>query len=211
MYVPEHFREADLTHLDWLSQHDAFGTLVSTVEGAPFASHVPVLYRREERRVTLTGHWARPNPQWRGIEGQRVLFIFHGPHAYISPRWYAEPRKHVPTWNYAVAHLYGRIRLVEDRAQLREIVTALADKYESGQAQAWSVSAADARVLDLLRGIVGFELSVDEVQLKFKLNQNHPRNNVTGAIHGLESVPGDDASAIRSLMQDAMDSDRQRR
>jgi transcriptional regulator len=211
MYVPEHFREADLTHLDWLAQHDAFGTLVSILDGAPFASHVPVLYRREERRVTLTGHWARPNPQWRGIEGQRVLFIFHGPHAYISPRWYAEPRKHVPTWNYAVAHLYGRIRLVDDGAQLREIVTALADKYESGQAQAWSVSAADARVLDLLRGIVGFELSVDEVQLKFKLNQNHSRNNVTGAIHGLESVPGDDASAIRSLMQDAMGSDRQRR
>ncbi|HEY7378348.1 MAG TPA: FMN-binding negative transcriptional regulator [Steroidobacteraceae bacterium] len=208
MYVPEHFRAADLSHLDWLAQHDAFGTLVSTVEGVPFASHVPVLYRREEQRVTLTGHWARPNPQWRGIEEQRALFILHGPHTYISPRWYVEPRQHVPTWNYAVAHLYGRIRLVEERAQLLQIVTALADKYESGQPDAWSVSAADPRVLEMLRGIVGFELEVDEVQLKFKLNQNHPRNNVSGAIHGLESVPGDAARAIRSLMQDAIDSHR---
>src|SRR5262245_46723934 len=118
MYVPEHFRATDLAHLDWLAQHDAFGTLVSNIDGAPFASHVPVLYRPAAGRVILTGHWARPNPQWRGIEGQRVLFILHGPHAYISPRWYEEPRRHVPTWNYAVAHLYGRMRLIEDREQL---------------------------------------------------------------------------------------------
>ncbi|HKE45739.1 MAG TPA: FMN-binding negative transcriptional regulator [Steroidobacteraceae bacterium] len=204
MYVPEHFNEADLARLDWLAQHDAFGTLVSSVEGAPFASHLPVLYRRDAQRVTLTGHWARPNPQWRGIEGQRVLFIFHGPHSYISPRWYVEPRKHVPTWNYAVAHLYGRIRLLEDRAALTQIVTALADKYEGGAPDAWSVSAAESRILDMLRGIVGFELAVEEIQLKFKLSQNHPRANAEGAIRGLQALPADDAQAVVALMQDAL-------
>jgi len=208
MYVPEHFRATDLAHLDWLVRHDAFGTLVSSVDGAPFASHVPVLYQREADRVTLTGHWARPNPQWRGIEEQRVLLILHGPHTYVSPRWYEDPRRHVPTWNYAVAHLYGRIRLIENPEQLLRIVTSLADQYERGQPQAWSVSAADPKVLGMLRGIVGFELGVDEVQLKFKLNQNHPRTNVAGAIQGLESVPGDDARAIRALMQDALGSGR---
>ncbi len=64
-----------------------------------------VLYQRTDGQATLTGHWARPNPQWRDIESQRVLFMFQGPHAYISPRWYADTTKQVPTWNYVAAHV----------------------------------------------------------------------------------------------------------
>src|SRR5689334_19987501 len=128
MYVPAHFRETDLARLDELAAHDAFGTLVSQVDGAPFASHLPVLYAREGDRVTLTGHWARENQQWTQIRDQRVLFIFHGPHAYISPRWYAEPPRNVPTWNYATAHVYGRVRLIEDLAVLEQLVDKLARK-----------------------------------------------------------------------------------
>ena len=205
MYIPEHFKEADLARLDWLASHDAFGTLVSAVDGAPFASHLPVLYRRDHNQVVVTGHWARPNPQWREIEGQRVLFIFHGPHTYISPRWYVEPRRHVPTWNYAVAHVYGRVRLVNDRAALEQIVSALARKYESGHPDAWSLMSADASNVALLRGIVGFELTADEIQLKFKLNQNHVHGNVEGAIRGLRSVPADDAQSIMKLMQETLE------
>src|ERR1700680_3554717 len=108
MYIPDAFRETDLARLYWLASHDAFGTLVSFADGAPIATHLPVLYSRDGARVTLTGHWARPNPQWRTIEAQRALFILHGPHAYISPRWYTDPEANVPTWNYAAAHLYGK-------------------------------------------------------------------------------------------------------
>lgn len=205
MYVPEHFREADLTRLDWLVSHDAFGTLVSTVDGAPFASHLPVLYRRAGEQVTLTGHWARPNPQWRAIEEQRVLLIIHGPHVYISPRWYIEPRRHVPTWNYAVAHVYGKVRLVTDAPALEQIVVALAEKYEAGAADAWTLAGSDSANRAMLRGIVGFELAADEIQLKFKLNQNHPRGNVEGAVAGLKAVPADDARGVMSLMQDTLE------
>ena len=201
MYVPEHFREADLTRLDWLVSHDAFGTLVSTVDGAPFASHLPVLYRRAGEQVTLTGHWARPNPQWRAIEEQRVLLIIHGPHVYISPRWYLEPRRHVPTWNYAVAHVYGKVRLVTDATALEQIVVALAEKYEGGAADAWTLAGSDPATRAMLRGIVGFELAADEIQLKFKLSQNHPRGNVEGAVAGLKALPADDARDVMSLMQ----------
>ena len=76
MYIPTYFRESDLEQLDWLAAHDAFGTLVSVADSSPVATHLPVLYHRDGSQVTLTGHWARPNPQWPGIEGQRVLFIF---------------------------------------------------------------------------------------------------------------------------------------
>ncbi|HET9389362.1 MAG TPA: FMN-binding negative transcriptional regulator [Steroidobacteraceae bacterium] len=203
MYIPPHFLETDLRRLDWLAAHDAFGTLVSTVDGAPFATHLPVLYRREDRKVTLLGHWARPNPQWHSIEGQRVLFIFHGPHAYISPRWYAEPARNVPTWDYATAHLYGRIQVIHEPEGLEEIVTALADQYERNAPAPWRMAQADGRAR--LRGIVGFRLAAESIEIKFKLNQNHVKENVTGAIAALAAQGREDASEIARLMQGALE------
>ena len=203
MYVPAHFNPTDLAHLDWLAAHDSFGTLISRVEDGLYATHLPVLYARAGERVTLTGHWARPNPQWRTIEGQRVLFIFHGPHAYISPRWYAQPRRHVPTWNYAVAHVYGAVRLIHEREALERIVTTLAGIYEGDSREAWRLQDADPANQESLRGIVGFELSAQEVQLKFKLNQNHPRENVEGAIRGLRAIDSQDAQLTATLMERA--------
>ena len=106
MYSPRAFAETDLGELDRLLARDPFVTLVSTgVDGEPFASHLPVLYSREGDKVLIEGHWARPNPQ--ATHGGTALMIVHGPHAYISPGWYADKEEaaRVPTWNYAVAHL----------------------------------------------------------------------------------------------------------
>jgi transcriptional regulator len=203
MYIPEYFRETDLKQLDWLAQHDAFGTLISVADGAPMATHLPVLYRREGARVTLTGHWARPNPQWPAIEGQRALFIFHGPHGYISPRWYTDPEAEVPTWNYATAHLYGQVRLMHEPERLMRVVAALAVHYEAGADKPWRMSETPPNV-SRLRGIVGFELETDDIQIKFKLNQNHPPANVEGAVAALTAQGKDDAAALAALMQQAL-------
>lgn len=202
MYIPPDFRETDLTRLDWLAAHDAFGTLISLVDGAPFATHLPVLYRRTGERVILKGHWARANPQWHAIEGQRVLFIFHGPHAYISPRWYVEPARNVPTWDYATAHLYGPIQVIHEQPGLEEIVTALADQYERDAPVPWRMTEAEGRAR--LRGIVGFSLAVATIEMKYKLNQNHVKENVTGAIAALAAQDREDASAIATLMREAL-------
>jgi transcriptional regulator len=205
MYNPPHFASADLTSLDWLAEHHAFGTLISQVDGAPFASHLPVLYSRTDNQVLLTGHWARPNPQWREIDSQRVMFIFHGPHAYISPRWYADTAKQVPTWNYVAAHVYGAIRLIQEGDELENIVTSLAQKFESGAPTPWTLADSDPANRSRLRGIVGFELRSDSVQVKLKLNQNHPAANVTGAISGLRSTGSPEAAAVAALMQKELD------
>jgi transcriptional regulator len=204
MYIPTYFHETDLKQLDWLAAHDAFGTLISVADGAPLATHLPVLYGRAGTQVTLTGHWARQNPQWSTIEGQRVLFIFRGPHAYISPRWYTDPAGSVPTWDYATAHLYGQIRLIEDPEKLEQVVAALAAQFEAGAATPWRMSESLPRE-KLLRGIVGFELAVDDIQVKFKLNQNHPPANIVRVIAALRAQGGDDATALADLMQQALD------
>jgi transcriptional regulator len=204
VYIPEHYRATDLRELDWLAANDAFGTLISVRDGVPVATHLPVLYRREGAHVTLLGHWARANPQWSAIEGQRVLFIFHGPHAYISPRWYTDPARNVPTWNYATAHLYGRVRLVHERGSLERLVAALAAHYEGDAEAPWRIGAA-LPAEQLLRGIVGFELAVEDIQIKFKLNQNHAPANVEGAIAALRAQGQEGSQAVATLMQQALD------
>jgi transcriptional regulator len=205
MYNPPHFTSTDPTWLDWLAEHHPFGTLVSQVEGAPFASHLPVLYKRTDGEVTLTGHWARPNPQWREIETQRALFLFQGPHAYISPRWYADTPKQVPTWNYVAAHVYGTIRLIQEGSELEHIVVSLAEKFESGATTPWSLADSDPANRARLRGIVGFELRSTSVQVKLKLNQNHPVANVAGVIAGLRDTGSQEAAEVAALMQKELD------
>jgi transcriptional regulator len=205
MYVPEAFSTRDLRPLDRLAARNAFGTLVSQLDGAPFVSHLPVLYRRAGEQVKLTGHWARGNPQWRGIEGQRVLFIFHGPHAYISPRWYAEPLKNVPTWNYAVAHIYGRMRMIHEPEELERIVTALAAQYEAGAQEPWKFEDTGEAGRARLEAIVGFELSAEKVEIKLKFNQNHVAANVRGAVAGLRLVGSAESVEVASWMESLLE------
>ena len=204
MYVPQAFSSQDLATLDRLVAYNAFGTLISQTGGAPFVSHLPVLYQRAERQVRLSGHWARANPQWRDIEGQRVLFILHGPHAYVSPRWYLEPEKNVPTWNYAVAHIYGRARVIQDAAELERIVTTLAARYEAAAAAPWRFESTGDAGRKRLEAIVGFELTPDEIQVKLKLSQNHSAANRRGTIAGLRAQRSAAAAEVAAWMEDLL-------
>lgn len=204
MYLPEAFQVDDLRGLDRLVAYNAFGTLVSQSGGAPFVSHLPVLYRRAEERVTLLGHWARANPQWREIEGQRALLILHGPHAYISPRWYVDPGKNVPTWNYAVAHVHGRVRVIHEVDEIERIVTALADQYEAGAQKPWRFQDTGQAGRARLQAIVGFELSADAVEVKMKLGQNHAEGNVRGAVAGLRAEGSGGSSEVADWMEQAL-------
>lgn len=211
MYIPQAFSSRDPEALDRLVFYNAFGTLVSQYGGTPFASHLPVLYRRAEGRVTVTGHWARANPQWREIEGQRVLLILHGPHAYISPRWYLEPDKNVPTWNYAVAHIYGRVRVTRDIAELERIVTSLAAQYEAGAPEPWRFEDTGEAGRARLKAIVGFELAAEELEVKMKLGQNQVEGNMLGAIDGLRAVGSADSLAVAQWMEEALQQKRSQR
>src|SRR5205807_1335826 len=113
MYIPAAFAEPDLRKLhDFIERH-SFGMLVSSVDGAPFATHLPFLLDRDGGpHGTLIGHMARANPHWREAAGQTGLAIFSGPHAYVSPSWY-EAEQVVPTWNYTAVHASGRIQVIE--------------------------------------------------------------------------------------------------
>ncbi len=206
MYVPPSFLESDTQKLhDFMHAH-SFATLISSPSDEPIASHLPVLLDRDAGpRGRLIGHFARANSHWEVASSGMALVIFHGPHAYVSPGW-MEPRNVVPTWNYVAVHAYGTLRLIEDRDQLRDIVRRTVEKYESLREQPWSMNGPEPDFIDkLLAGIVGFEIDIERLEGKWKLNQNHPVERRSQIIRGLQSTGRHDELQIAELMQAALE------
>jgi len=201
MYSPRAFVEHDLGALDTLFAHDPFITLVTAGTDGPEVSHLPVLYRREGEGVLLEGHWARPNPQSGGDAA--ALAIVHGPHAYVSPSWYPDKQAaaRVPTWNYAVAHLRGTLQRFDDEAALADLVDRLSAHFESTVGGDWRFEFDDPRQRTQLRGIVGFRLRPQRIEMKFKLNQNHPSANIAAVATALAGRTEEDARAVAALMR----------
>ena len=140
----------------------------------------------DRERNVLLGHMARANPQWQAFDGSgHALAIFHGPHAYVSPSWYAEPATAVPTWNYAVAHVHGRVELMRDTAETRALLEEMIARYEAGRAQPWRLQLEGRALQAMLDAIVGFRLAVERIDVKLKLSQNRSvadRERVTAAL-----------------------------
>ena len=207
MYVPRAFVETDLAALDALVARDPFATLITVVDGAPCVSHIPVLYVRDGERVVFRGHWARPNPQWRDADGRNATLIVHGPHTYISPSWYPdkEAAARVPTWNYAIAHVSGVLEVSSDPVELARIVSELTERHESQVGSDWRFDPDRDDLRVQLKGIVAFSLEATDIQLKFKLNQNHPAANVSSAAAALERQDYPHSHEIAALMRDRLE------
>jgi transcriptional regulator len=172
--------------------------------GAPEATLLPIMWRGG----TVIAHMAKANSQWKRIvPDARVLLIVPGPEAYISPSWYpakAEHGKVVPTWNYTAVHLSGTVRVHEETDWVRAAVTELTDTHEQGRDHPWQVSDAPSVYIDgQLRGIVGLEITVDQVEGKAKLSQNRSEADQAGVVAGLEGEPGRGADEIAQAMRSA--------
>lgn len=200
MYVPAAFAETDPDTLHAFVEGHNFGLLVSTRDGEPFATHLPFLLDRTAGpHGTLLGHMARANPQWRGLDGQSVLAVFRGPHAYVSPTWY-ESTDVVPTWNYVAVHATGTFRLVEDPADLTHILAATVENHERGMPTPWQLETGTEYFERMARAVVGFRVEVARLDGKWKLNQNHPPERRAKAAAALAATGDADAVAVARLM-----------
>jgi transcriptional regulator len=199
MYTPKHFVETRVEALHGLIRAYPFATLVTRAADGLTANHLPFELVGE----VLHGHVARGN-ELAQLDGAEVLLVFQGPDGYISPNWY--PSKHetgreVPTWNYAVVHVHGRLRVIDDAAWLRRLLETLTDHHEAGQPQPWKISdAPEDHIEKSLRAIVGLEVAVDRIEGKFKLSQNHPARNRAGVVAGLRERDGDGDAELAALM-----------
>ncbi|HSI83357.1 MAG TPA: FMN-binding negative transcriptional regulator [Candidatus Methylacidiphilales bacterium] len=204
MYIPPANRVDDPPRIVEFIDTYGFATVVTQREGIPWATSLPVLLRKNEGRPTmLVSHMARANGQWQHFaSGQEILCIFNGPHAYISPSWYAAPVA-VPTWNYASVHVYGIPQIVEDKEGLLRILRDTTSKYEKHMPQPWNMETRlPAATADgLLKAIVGFTISISRIEAKFKLGQNRSEEDQSGMLNGLDGSGNSDAQQLAAFIR----------
>lgn len=201
LYNPPLFRETRPEILHAAIRAHPLAHLVSAHEGEVIATPVPLLLETTGQTPRLIGHLARANPYARARPG-RALAIFSGPEAYITPSWYAAKREHgkvVPTWNYVVVHVRGALTWLDDAAEIRRVVEALTAAHEGKRPAPWAVSDAPADfIADQLKAIVGFALSIEEIEGKWKMSQNRPAADRAGVIAGLRAEGGEDVADLVS-------------
>jgi len=210
MYIPRHFEETRVPVLHQLMQAQPFASLVTFGISGLFASHLPMVLDQQEGSLgVLRGHISRANVQWREFSPDvESLAIFSGAHHYISPSWYAEKQatgKVVPTWNYAVVHAYGYLKVIEDADWLRAHVERLTSIHEATSPEPWKVTDAPAGyVASLVKGIVGLELPIERLEGKWKVSQNRPESDRKGVVAGLEEFDTTNSQLMQKLVTDTL-------
>ena len=203
MYIPTPFLIEDRKAIMAFMRQFDFAVVVShSPEVGLVVSHVPVLIREVGSELQIVGHVARGNSHWRLMDRQtESMVIFQGPHAYVSPTWYAVSPA-VPTWNYAVVHAYGAARVREDATFIAGVVEDLTRRYEDQREHPWSTQAVPGESYEkLLNAIVGFEISVSRCEAKFKLGQNRSVEDRAGTIAGLERESSPKALELAHFMR----------
>lgn len=202
IYVPSHFSESDPGRQFAFMREHGFATLISGTPGEPEVSHLPLLV--DEARGVLRGHMARANPQWRSFhEAQSVVAVFHGPHQYISPAWY-RTQPSVPTWNYAVVHVSGAPRLVDNRSAVESFLAELVETHEGIFETPWRMDLPADYLDAMIAAIVYFEIDIVSVTGKFKLSQNRPAEDRPEVVAALERLGGSDAIGVAQMMRTRM-------
>jgi transcriptional regulator len=206
MYTPQAFREERIDILHDAISSGGLATLVTLSGEGLIASHVPLLLDPQPAPYgTLIGHLARPNPQARGAIGE-ALAIFLGPESYVTPSWYATKRetgKVVPTWNYVAVHAYGPLQFIDDPEEVREIVKQLTERHEAGRTAPWAVSdAPEDFIAGMLQAIIGFRLTINRLDGKWKMSQNRPAADRSGTADGLAA---EGKSAVAALVRPTPD------
>lgn len=178
MYIPQHYKNENLKEVKEFIINNSFGILINSIKGKPWATHIPLeLDKDSNGNDILVGHIAKANPQWKYfIENKEVLCIFNGPHTYVSSSWYA--KEEVPTWNYIAVHIYGLLKIQDEKALMASL-HKLVDKYERKSENPISLNNLSKNTLRQVKGIIGFEIEIKEIQAAYKLSQgrehDHPK------------------------------------
>ncbi len=186
LYTPRGFLGDDAQARKLIRDYP-FATLITTVDGAePHVTHLPMLFEDG----WLAAHMARANPHWQAFADGRTVAVFHGPHTYISPRWYVEPDKNVPTWNYVVVHVHGHPEMLPAET-LPQHIAQLTEVFEQG---AWSATAQ--KVTQLAPGVVGFRMKAERIEVKVKMNQNRTAADRAKVIEHLRATGSAEDAAV---------------
>ncbi|MCL6272924.1 FMN-binding negative transcriptional regulator [Muricauda sp. 2012CJ35-5] len=200
MYIPHSYQNENLDEIREFITKNSFGILVNQLEGKPWATHLPLeLATNSNGKEILEGHIAKANPQWKAFEdNSKVLCIFNGPHAYVSSSWYQE--EEVPTWNYIAVHIYGTLKILSE-SDTMEALHRLVDKYEMNSSNPLSLNDLSPKTLRQVKGVVGFQIEIDEIQAAYKLSQGRTHDHAR-IIEELGNQDDAGSKEIASRMKD---------
>jgi transcriptional regulator len=202
IYNPKHFQMEDKELVSRIVQRYNFATLMTSWEGKPIVSHLPLIFDQSRySQGGLFGHIARANPQWKHFrEASEVTAIFHGPHAYISPRWYAANPANVPTWNYAVVYIHGRAQAIHDEREASIWMHALVQQHDPD----WKWAPEEKDMRKKLQEIVVFGIEIQKIEAKFKLSQNRSAEDRRSVAQALAQSIADLDRETAALMLDLL-------
>ena len=201
MYIPKHFEGEEAQGREIMQAHSWALLTTADETGAPLCTHLVLQWEDDgSPHGSLIGHMARANPHWSHFGSGASLAVFHGPHAYVSPSWYAQPAIQVPTWNYAVVHVRGRARIVADRAATLATLQHMVARFEGGRAAPWRLQLEGARLDAMVGAIVAFEIEIERIDAKFKLSQNRDEADRRRVAAALRTEAYADATATADWM-----------
>ena len=203
MYTPSQFIDRDLDSMQAMLRKHPFALLVTPHAGGMQLTHLPFhLDAARGPQGTLEAHLAKVNPHCAAIlEGAPCTVVFRGPDGYISPRWYADPTKNVPTWNYVAIHVHGKPKPVTEPARLLAMIGRLTDEHEAYIERPWCMREAQAHAEHLAEHILGFELEIETLEGKFKLSQNRSDADRAGVLKQLAKNRDSGVQEMLGLMQ----------
>jgi len=200
MYIPKIFEKLDKQEVLNFLKENPFGILVTQHNGLPLATHIPLeLKESPDGKLLLIGHLAKKNEQWQSFDqNSEVLAIFQGANAYVSASWYSI--EEVSTWNYTAIHVYGTIRTLKQE-ELMPMLEDLMAKYEADVENPIRMNTLSKATLNQVYGIVGFEITVTQIQPKYKLSQNRSKKDYENIINKLEAKPDSGAKGVADSMK----------
>jgi len=197
LFIPKYYREEDRHKLLAFLRQNNFAALVTFDGEKPIATHTPVEVVESENGWTIYGHISRANSQKKTFDGRESLLIFQGAHTYISARWYTEVD--VPTWDYMIVHVYGKVREIEG-AELYGILSRLIEKHEASSSYRLEGLPQDM-VQKEIKGVFGFALEVTRIDGGYKLSQGKTEEERENIVGELEQRGDEDSKIIADAIR----------
>jgi len=198
MYIPKFNTFPNKQEVISFMRKYSFGTIITSVNNLPVATHLPFLVDERDDQIIISSHFAKANPQALDVDDHTNLVIFTEPHAYISPKNYPKEAE-VPTWNYIAVHAYGKARLLQGEEEHLNLLERTIKNYEAEYFDQWQKLPHEFRS-KMIKGIVGFEIVVNDLQTKSKLSQNRSEVEKENIIHSLSESPSESEREIAQYM-----------
>ena len=206
MYIPAHFLIKNPQDIHTIIREHPLGALVTLGPDGLDANHIPFeLDPSHGAHGLLTAHVARANPVWQQCQdGADVLVIFRGNESYISPNWYPskhETHRQVPTWNYEVVHVHGRLTVMDEEKFVRGVVARLTREHEASEPRPWKMGDSPPEyIAQMLKAVVGIQVEIQRIEAKAKLSQNREARD---RLNAADTLLTKGAEALGKAMREA--------